>query len=200
MFGDVWKRCYEPPHDISNKMTVRPGWSESSLWTPRLIRVFAVRSMGSEGPKLSSCGQRRLRSDWADAQADLSLRWALMPFCWFCHILHSSPTMLQHWNGRLEYQVYYHIRLIYHQMRNGIFCPRKVEKSIFHSRGVRYSFYFYFLLQYLENIRLCYNRRYSYSVLMATPHCILFSAHVWDLISKQPFGSTCMLKHIWVFA
>ena len=23
-------------------------------------------------------------SDWADAQADLSLRWAHMPFCWFC--------------------------------------------------------------------------------------------------------------------
>ena len=43
---------------------------------PSLIRVFAVRSMGSQGPKLSSCGQRRLWSDWADAQADLSLRWA----------------------------------------------------------------------------------------------------------------------------
>ena len=24
-------------------------------------------------------------SDWADAQADLSLHWAYMPFCWFCH-------------------------------------------------------------------------------------------------------------------
>ena len=34
---------------------------------------------------LSSCGQRRLWSDWADAQADLSLRWAHMPLCWFCH-------------------------------------------------------------------------------------------------------------------
>ena len=52
---------------------------------PSLIRVFAVRSMGSWGPKLSSCGQRRLWSDWADAQADLSLRRAHMPFCWFCH-------------------------------------------------------------------------------------------------------------------
>ena len=50
-----------------------------------LIGVFAVRSMGSYGPKFSSCGQRRLWSDWADAQADLSLRWAHMPFCWFCH-------------------------------------------------------------------------------------------------------------------
>ena len=41
---------------------------------PSLIRVFAVCSMGSYGSKLSSCGQRRLWSDWA-AQADLSLRW-----------------------------------------------------------------------------------------------------------------------------
>ena len=28
---------------------------------------------------------RRLGSDWADAQADLSLRWAHNQFCWFCH-------------------------------------------------------------------------------------------------------------------
>ena len=45
--------------------------------------------MGSQGPKLSSCGQQRLWSDWADAQADaqadLSLRWVHMPFCWFYH-------------------------------------------------------------------------------------------------------------------
>ena len=41
--------------------------------------------MGSQGPKVSSCGQRRLSSDWADAQADLSLRWAHRSFCWFCH-------------------------------------------------------------------------------------------------------------------
>ena len=44
-----------------------------------------MHSTDSQGPKLSSCGQRRLRSDWADAQADLSLRWADMPFCRFCH-------------------------------------------------------------------------------------------------------------------
>ena len=25
------------------------------------------------------------RSDWADAKADLSLRWAHRSFCWFCH-------------------------------------------------------------------------------------------------------------------
>ena len=51
---------------------------------PSLIRVFAVCLMGSWGPKRSSCGQRRLWSDLADAQVDLSLRWAHMPFCCFC--------------------------------------------------------------------------------------------------------------------
>ena len=34
---------------------------------PILVRVFAVRLMDRQGPKFSSCGQRRLWSDWADA-------------------------------------------------------------------------------------------------------------------------------------
>ena len=52
---------------------------------PSLIRVFAVRSMDSQGLMVSSYGQRSLWSDWVDAQADLSLRWAHMSVCWFCH-------------------------------------------------------------------------------------------------------------------
>ena len=52
---------------------------------PSLISVFAVHSVGSWGPSVSSCGQRRLWSDRADAQADMSLRWAHISFCWFCH-------------------------------------------------------------------------------------------------------------------
>ena len=43
---------------------------------PGFWSVFAVCSKGSQGPKLSSCGHRRLWWDWADAQADPSLRWA----------------------------------------------------------------------------------------------------------------------------
>ena len=50
---------------------------------PSLIRVFAVHSMGSLGLKVSSCGQRRFWLDWADAQADLSLRWAHTHFVGF---------------------------------------------------------------------------------------------------------------------
>ena len=40
-------------------------------------------SVGIQG--FFSCGQRRLRSDGADAQSDLSLRWAQRSFCWFSH-------------------------------------------------------------------------------------------------------------------
>ena len=50
---------------------------------PSLIRVFVVRSVGSLGPKLSSGGQRRLWSDWADTQADLRFRWAHNHFACF---------------------------------------------------------------------------------------------------------------------
>ena len=53
---------------------------------PRLIRGFAVRIKKAWVLSYPLRAQRRLWSDWADAQAELSLRWAHMPFCWFCHV------------------------------------------------------------------------------------------------------------------
>ena len=58
-----------------------------------------MRSMGSLGLKRSSSSSFffffffflstsyycTFIFDWADDQADLSLRWVHMPFCWFCH-------------------------------------------------------------------------------------------------------------------
>ena len=61
--------------------------SDQPGYPPSLIRVFSVCSVGCWGHQPSSCGQRRLCSDYADAQADLSLRWAHMILCWFCHVL-----------------------------------------------------------------------------------------------------------------
>ena len=55
---------------------IRPVWSESSLCALRIAQ---------EGPNASLCGQRRPWLEWANAQADLSLRWAHRSFCWFCH-------------------------------------------------------------------------------------------------------------------
>ena len=75
---------FEPSHDKTNKMTVRPAKTQISL---------GIRPVWSES---SLCAQWVLKdpnflhadsedwSDRADAQADLSLRWAHMPFCWFC--------------------------------------------------------------------------------------------------------------------
>ena len=52
---------------------------------PSLIRVFTVRMKKAWVLSYPLSAQRRLWSDWADAQADMSLRWAHMPLCWFCH-------------------------------------------------------------------------------------------------------------------
>ena len=57
---------FEPPHDKYNTMACAPSEeSDQPGHPPSLIRVFAVRSVGSWGPNVSSCGQRRLWSDWA---------------------------------------------------------------------------------------------------------------------------------------
>ena len=49
------------------------------------FKLPKVRIEPPQNQQNNLCAQRRLRSAWADAQADLSLRWAHMAFCWFCH-------------------------------------------------------------------------------------------------------------------
>ena len=75
-----------PPHDKTNKMTCAPSEdSDQPHHPPSLIRVFAVRMKKAWVVSYLLSAQRRLWSDWANAQADLSLRWAHRSFCWFCH-------------------------------------------------------------------------------------------------------------------
>ena len=64
------------------KWHVRPAKTPISrpVWP-----VFAVRMKKAWDLSYQLSAQRRLWSDWADAQADLSLCWAHMPLCWFCH-------------------------------------------------------------------------------------------------------------------
>ena len=52
---------------------------------PSLIRVFAVHLKKACVLSYPLSAQRRLWSDWANAQADLNLCWATVIFCWFCH-------------------------------------------------------------------------------------------------------------------
>ena len=62
----LWKlirieTTFQPPLDQTNKMTYAPSEdSDQHGHPPSLIRVFAVRPMGSWGPNVSSCGQRRM--------------------------------------------------------------------------------------------------------------------------------------------
>ena len=68
------KPLNEPRHDKSDKMTVHP---------PSLIRVFTVRMKKPWVFSYPLSAQQRLWSDWADTQADLSLRWAHTHFVGF---------------------------------------------------------------------------------------------------------------------
>ena len=74
---------YEPRHDKTNKVSVRPAktqislgihpvWSESSL---------CAQWVGKDPSFLRADSE--VWSDWADAQADLNLRWAHSHFVGF---------------------------------------------------------------------------------------------------------------------
>ena len=67
------------------KWHVRPAKTDEPGHPPSLIRVFTVRLKKAMILIYPLSVQRRLWSDWVDAQADLNLRWAHMPFRWFCH-------------------------------------------------------------------------------------------------------------------
>ena len=58
-YVDSRKKHFESPHDKTNKITFVPSKdSDQPGHPPRLIRVFAVRSMGSLGTNFASGGQR----------------------------------------------------------------------------------------------------------------------------------------------
>ena len=66
------------------------------------LHSFDIRAASWQNKQNGMCAQRRLISAWAsaqslislvDAQADLSVRWALMPFCWFCHEAAHLPVL-----------------------------------------------------------------------------------------------------------
>ena len=62
---------------------------------PSLIRVFAVRMRKAWVLRYLLSGQRRLWSDWADAQADLSRRWEHSHFVGFV----MSRLIYVHWRS-----------------------------------------------------------------------------------------------------
>ena len=60
-YVDSRKKHFEPPHDKTNKMTFVPSEdSDQTGHPPSLIRVFAVRSMGSLELSFASGGRASL--------------------------------------------------------------------------------------------------------------------------------------------
>ena len=58
-------------------------WQNQQSECAPSVRIFAVRMKKSWFLSYPLSAQRRLWSDWADAQADLSLRWAHIHFVGF---------------------------------------------------------------------------------------------------------------------
>ena len=78
-------RANEPPRDKTSKMACAPSEHlDRPGHPPSLIRVFAVRMKKARVLSYPLSAQRILWSDWVDAQADLNLRLAHIPLCWFC--------------------------------------------------------------------------------------------------------------------
>ena len=77
--GHIWAASWQNQQNYCapSEDSDQPGHS------PSLIRVFTVRMSTPWVLSYPLSAQRRLWSDWADAQADLSLRWAQNQFVGF---------------------------------------------------------------------------------------------------------------------
>ena len=104
-----WTQEYEPPHDKTNKMASAPSEdSDQPGHPPSLIIVFAVRMKKAWVLSYPFSAQRRLWSDWADAQADLSLRWGaviLLVLSWgssHIHVLNCARAQMWTYTKKFE--------------------------------------------------------------------------------------------------
>ena len=142
----VHQKRVEPPHEETNKVSVcpaktqislcmRPVWSESSLSTWRNIGSLATHWMHCED-----------WSDWADAQADLSLRWAhshfvgfvMRRFSWFLFssVLEKSLVglwmALINWSRSRTIMVGWKLLISFWQYRN---VPKFSDRQIWANRA-----------------------------------------------------------------
>ena len=76
-----WCGSDDPPHDKTNKMTVRPAKTQISLC---ICPVWSESSVCAQWVSKDPSFLHADSKDWSD-WADPSLHWAHMPFCWFCH-------------------------------------------------------------------------------------------------------------------
>ena len=118
---------------------------------PSLIRVFAVRMKKPWVLSYQLSTQRRLWSDWANAQADLSLRWAHTHFVGFVMLWLKCCFSWQYAQSRFcRTDTCTWMHGLTH-VTNGLSHPYHLDESIFNFRGIRsnFSFLFHFSLKFL---------------------------------------------------
>ena len=83
LINDFSYNIIEPRHDETNRMSAGPVKTQISLCICPVWSVFTVRLKKPWVLSYPLSAQRRHWSDWADAQVDLSLRWAHSHFVGF---------------------------------------------------------------------------------------------------------------------
>ena len=78
-----WATAWQKQKNLCPQWRLRSAWASDQI---SLIRGFAVHMKKHWVFIYPLSAHQRLWSNWADAQADLSLHWAHMSFCWFCHV------------------------------------------------------------------------------------------------------------------
>ena len=145
------------------------------LHPPSLIRVFAIKM--KEALVLSyPLGAQRNWSDWADAQADLSLRW-VHSHCWFCYEV--AHTYLQYHRQRSHWD-----KLSQYTWRKRHHCCRTWTRTDWHSNAWSEEYW-------------CQHRRN----LRPVGHCPVGS---WKILGKlvhllalSDFNLTGLAKNVW---
>ena len=99
-------KAKEPPHNKTNKKACAPSEDSDQPQHPSsLIRVFPVHMKKAWVLNYPLNAQRRLWSDWVNAEADLSLRWAHMPFCSFLSWGGSKYSLYKHQRGFILWEL-----------------------------------------------------------------------------------------------
>ena len=82
---------YEPAHDKTYDQACVTS-KDQPVHPPSMARVLVYPSLDSREAVKGPCDQRRLWSDCADAQADLSFCWSQKTYCRFCRALPHTKT------------------------------------------------------------------------------------------------------------
>ena len=127
--------------------------------------------------------QRRLWSDWAHAQADLSLRWTHMPFCCFCH--EAAHLRSGIWNLSLylnSYSLQLHtVKTVPLYLQSSIrvrTIKKKKEKQIFVG------------LFYISDPKITFVGKFNQENIQ----CIIYDISRWGVCSLRRYGMTKATK------